>query len=513
MSIPFAQLASPEGRMAHAEDLMASIDSHRAVLDAIANGALPMRKAGAEVGSPTQGQTISSSAFSALIPQDLAPFYYSTIATRAKRIALLTTLKRENAKQIVKERTVKKRHGSPLLISSVSESGIPGVSTSDLEKRISNIRFHAVQRQITHVGQQVNILGAQYPLVRVDGPRGLQFEQEGAIEGLAEAMERDYWNGDNSVDSTRVDGVFKQIEDGGTVGVNYFDLRGDTLDIDTIMGGLADVTADEHEGEPGVLFVDAEQWKPLSSEAMDKNRLDPARANPSRPGGLYWNSALKQLLLVGPNGKELEIREARLMNGKFPVPTATVGSPYSAALTASNGEASSNDASSNFVAADAGTYTYKVVPRFKKGNALPFTTAGIAVIAGDIATFEIDDDTVKANAITAENDLVDYAVWRSEVDGTSNYQFLGFFGVNSDGAGVDTNITKITDTNARIPGTFRSAALHLEDGAICDDVLMDTAQITLAQVERRLPFLACRYSAPAVVMPKKQLMFDNCGVA
>lgn len=499
-------LSTPEGRQAHAEDLMASIESHRAVLDAIASGATPLFKAGALVGTPTQGQTIASSAFAALMPQDLAPYYYSTIATRAKRIALLTTLKRETVTSVIKERTIKKSHGDQWLISAMSETGIPGTSVSDFEKKISNIRYFAHGRSISHVGQQVNILGGQYPLVRVAGKGGLAMEQESAVEGLAQQMERAYWEGDSAVDALDVDGIFAQIIAGGTTDVNYFDLRGATLDFDQIMTGLAAVTSDLHEGEPSILFVDSKQWKPLTAEAADKNRLDPARAQPTKPGGVYWNSSLKQFMLIGPNGKELELREARLMNNTLAIPAAASGTPQSANLTAANNPLSDVNAASQFAADDAGAYGYKVMAMYRQGNGLPFTVAPITVAAGDAASFEINDDGEKAT----DNPLVKYAVWRSEKDGTTTYKFIGYFPLNTDGAGSDT---QIVDLNDRIPGTYRSAALHLDDGAVTDDVLMDTAQITLAQVARQLPFLACRYSAPAVNMPKKQLMFDNCGVA
>lgn len=503
-------ISSPSGRMAHAQELMEAIESHRAIHEAIAKaGGVRMQKAGAEVGTPTQGSAIPSSSFAALIPQDLAPFYYSTIAARAKRVALLSVIKRENALQVVKERVVKKKHGDPWMISSVDEAGIPGVEVSDYEKRINNVRFHSVQRQITHVGQQVHILNAAYPLVRATGPGGLAMEQESGLESLVEKMERDYWNGDSDVDSHRVDGIFKQVIAGGTTGINHIDLRGATMNIDRIIDALSGVTIDGYEGEPSVLWLAAEQWAPLSKEAMDKNRMDPARGRP-RPGELYWNPDIAALLLVGPNGKPLELREARLMNNQLDVPTVGSGSvPVVNAGTESAGSPSvASHASSVFEAGDAGVYSYKIMARFRKGYSAPYTASGISVAAGDRVTFEYNDAAV---ATSASGELVDYVVWRSTVDTTTGYKLLGIFGANTDGP---TNSgTIFYDINDRIPGTFRSAALHMEDGALVDDVLLDTAQIPLAQVERRLPFLQCRYSAPHVVMPRKQIVFDNCGVA
>ncbi len=504
-------ISSPSGRMAHAQELMEAIESHRSIHEAIAKGGgIRMHKGGAEVGTPTQGQAIASSGFAALIPQDLAPYYYSTIATRAKRVALLSAIKRETALQVVKERVIKKKHGDPWMISSVDEAGIPGVEVSDYEKRINSVRFHSVQRQITHVGQQVHILNAQYPLVRATGPGGLAMEQESGLESLVEKMERDYWNGDSSVDATRVDGVFKQIIAGGTANINYIDLRAATMDIDRVVDALAGVTIDGYEGEPSILWLAAEQWAPLSKEAMDKNRLDPSRGRP-RPGELYWNPDIAALLLVGPNGKALELREARLMNNQLDVPT-TAGGGLNLTVSAANESAGSPSvaahASSLFAAGDAGTYSYKIMARFRKGYSIPYTASGIVVAAGDRVTFEYNDSGL---ATASSGDLVDYVVWRAEVDTTSNYKMVGIFGANDDGP---TNSgTIFYDDNARIPGTFRSAALHMEDGALVDVVLVDAAQIPLAQVERRLPFLQCRYSAPHVVMPRKQIVFLNAGVA
>lgn len=464
---------------------------------------VPIRKAGAEVGSPTQGQAVTGSAFGVLIPQDMSAFVYSTIAKRAERCILMSELPRENVAQVIYERPILRKHGNVHMSAGVSEAGIPGVDQSTYDKIISTRRYWNVQRQITHVAENVAVLGTFYPQVGLKGKGGLEWEQKEGAESLVEKMEIAYWNAQTAVaNGYEGSGFFEQVINGGTAGINYIDMRGASLDFDNIVDALAGVIVDGYEGSPSKAYIPSQVWKRLTKEAADKNRL-----NPSQPGDVMWNKEMKQLLLIGPTGKPIVLREARLMHPEYELPDAAYGDfkavvANDLTLTSPVGANEVPAQTSYFTDDDVGTYIYKFIARFAKGHTTVATKAGLAIAAGDVAKF-VWDDADDYGADSTSGEFLGYAIWRSDKDSTTKFRFLGYFGQAAAGA------TTFYDTNARIPGTYRSALIHFEDGAVTDDVLLDSFQYPLAPVERRRPFLLGRYSNISVNMPRKQVVFDN----
>lgn len=485
------------------------ITRHQSVLDSL--GGSPLIKAGvqtgAEVGSPTQGSPVTGSSFAVLIPQDLKHMVYSTIASKKERCPLLNDLKRTPSQQVIIERDVLKRHGDYNMVSSVSEAGVPGVTTSTYDKITNVIAYHSVTRLITHVATNVTILNTSYPQVGVGGKGGLAMEQEQGSLELGEKIEIKYWNSRESDSQYDRDGVLWQIKNEGTENINWIDKRGTELTFDDIVSALANVIRDTYEGKPEKLYLPAEIWKGLSQEAATKNRLDPARAssgNEGKPGEIVWNKATRQLFLIGPTGQILELVETRLIHVEPEIPSTNKGEYDTLAVPTITTPASAS--TSYFGATDAGTYTYKYIGRFLKGYTAAVTTAGIAVLEDDVVRWTTVDGAVGSDT----NPFLGYRIWRSEKDGTSTYKLLGDFGKNTDG-GANTSL--FDDTNFIVPGMYACAALQHSEGAIEEDVLLDSFQFPLAQVERSYPFTIGRYSQVEVVMPRKQIVWWNCAPA
>lgn len=496
--------------MAKAEDARRALDNAKPRVDEYnRNGMALMKgtleKAGAVVGNPTQGQVVVDSPFAALIPQDIAPYWYSQVAPERKRIALLNYLNQVKVNQRFREKVVVTRHTDHMIPSATSEAGIPGISDSTIDKRIATTRWWRELRSITHPAMNVTILGAQYPVVQARGKGGLQFEQREGSLGLAEKMEIAYWHGDNDANPEEGDGFFKQVRDGGVTDVNYYDLRGGQLSFSAIIEALAKVSQDGFEGEPDTLFLPGPVWASISAEATQKNRLDPERA---KVGEVMWNRTTSQLFLIGPSGTPIGLKEARLLVPQyFNEPPAAGGGEFESISTGDLSAGSPTtpvDADSQFGADDAGTYSYRVSAVFAQGYSAAISINNVTVAAGDGVLFEWDDAAIG----TSSNPLLGYRVWRNSLDAPTKFGLIGFFGKNTDSA---DNGTAFVDLNDVLPGTFRCGATHGADGAISDDVLLDTNMVTLGQFDMALRMVVNRYSSLDVNMPRKQLAFTNVG--
>lgn len=473
---------------------------------ALTKAGIPLEKAGAVVGNPTQGQAISNSPFAALIPQDIAPYWYSQVAPERKRISLLTYLNKETVQQRFREKSVVTRHTDHLMPVATAETAIPGISNSSIDKRIATTRYWRELRSISHPAMNVTILGAQYPLVQARDKGGLQFEQREGSLGLAEKMEIAYWYGKNSQNAEEGDGFFEQVRNGGVEDTNWYDLRGGQLSFDLILQGLARVSQDGFEGEPDTVFLPGPVWASLSSEAAAKNRLDPDKA---KVGDIVWNKAMTQLMLIGPSGTPVALREARLLYPSYYRTPPSAGAGEFTALVLGNLSAGSPstpvDAASQFTADDVGTYSYRVVAAYSQGYSAALSVNSVAVAEGDVVTFEWDD----AAFGSASNPFLGYHVWRNTLTNLTSFGYIGFFGKNTDGP--TDNGTTFDDTNATIPGCYSVGATHGADGAISDDVLLDTNIVTLGQIDMTLRMVVGRYSSIDVNMPRKHLAYFNVG--
>jgi len=460
----------------------------------------------AVVGDPTQGQAVTDSPFNALIPQDIAPYWYSQVAPERKRIALLNYLNQEKVAQRFREKVVVIRHTDHMMPVATSESAIPGTSDSEIDKRIATTRWWRELRSITHPAMNVTILGAQYPLVQARGKGGLQFEQREGSLGLAEKMEIAYWHGDNDANPEEGDGFFKQVKTRGVEGTNWFDLRGGQLSFATIIQALANVSRDGFEGEPDTIFLPGPVWGSLSAEAAQKNRLDPAKG---KPGDIIWNKEIKQLMMIGPSGTTVALQEARLLLPSYYTAPPTAGAGEFDALVLGDLSAGSPstpvDAESQFLADDVGTYSYRVSAVYAQGYSAALAVNNVAVADGDAVEFEWDD----AAFGSASNPFLGYRVWRNTLAAPTTFGFIGFYGKNTDG--TTDNGTLFYDLNENLPGTYSVAGIHGADGAISDDVLLDTNMVTLGQFDMSLRLVVGRYSSLDVNMAKKHLAFLNVG--
>lgn len=471
-----------------------------------ANELPDLMKGSVDAANITQGTPITGNSYNVLIPQDISHMLYSAMLTRQERCALVQNLERENVNQVKRERVIKKRHGDPFLPIAMGEKSLPGVNTPVLDRIVATVRYYGVMPTLTHVAQNVNILQGRYPTVLADGKGGLKFERESGLEALAENLELVYWEGDNDFDSDEGDGFFVQMDAGGTANINIFDLRNEYLTFDKLIDYLAGVIRYGYEGKPSKLYLDAAMWAPLAKEAATKNRLDPAKGVQ-----VWWNRDTSQLFMMGPTGQQLELVHSMFISNDWNIADwATASGEYTTMSESGHlyGDAVTSPTAGSvsqtgyFGSTEAGAYIYKIIPIFKKGRAAPFTCTAVTIADGDVAKFDFEDASLQ----TGTNPLVGYRVWRSDKDSTTVFHYLGKFGKNTSGT---SSGTLFYDTNKRIPGTYNSAAIHHGNGAITDDILLESFQDDMGRIERELRMVLGTYRGLSVNMPRRHVAVLN----
>lgn len=465
-----------------------------------------LMKGSVDASTLTQGQAVTGSNFNVIIPQDISHMLYSAMLKRQERCVLVQNLEREDVKQVKRERVITKRHGDPFQPIGMGEKSLPGTNRPVLDKIVATVRYYGVMPTLTHVAANVNTIQGRYPTVQADGKGGLQFERQMGVEALAENLELVYWEGDNDFDADEGDGYFAQMDAGGTTNVNVFDLRGTYLTFDKLIDYLAGVIRYGYEGKPNKLYLDAALWAPLAKEAATKNRLDPAKGVQ-----VFWNKEMTQLLMMGPTGQKLELLHSMFISNDWEIPTVAEGDYFTMSMAGNmvgaaptSPTAASVSLTTYFGASQAGAYIYKILPVFKKGRPVPFACTALSIADGDVAKFDFNDAAIVGSGTS--NALVGYRVWRSDKDSTTVFHYLGKFGKNTLGA---SSGTLFYDTNLRIPGTYNSAAIHHGDGAITDDVLLETFQDEMGRAEREWRMVLGTYRGLSVNQPKRHVSIKN----
>lgn len=384
-----------------------------------------------------------------------------------------------------------------------AEGGVTEEEVANFRRQAAEIKFMGVQRSVTDVAGVTEII-TNRPMV---SKSALEQETGLGIQSLAWKYERALVDGDSSMSPYEFDGIKKQIRangnvtnaDGGKLMLSdfirqVFSLRGDPT-YAKISHILADPTL------VGCLVA-------LYHEASN-------RTNVANLGGnvtLIMNAG--QLAIVGPTGKPIPILPMPLIkhkttprvndsgvaiaSGKAPTVVAggdiTITSPAAPTPT-----------DTNFKAADAGDYYFKVVAVGDKGSAAALTKGPITLSAGDRFYFDIDD----ADAPTSGDYSVRYyEVYRSAKDGSADTcEFVGRFARNILGTGLDS--TGFYEENRTMTGTSPVIAIDARQESIFVAELLPPIRRALAELGTKKPFMVMRFSRPHVRARRKHYLWDN----
>jgi hypothetical protein len=157
------------------------------------------------------------------------------------------------------------------------------------------------------------------------------------------------------------------------------------------------------------------------------------------------------------------------------------------------------DALSQFGAADAGDYFFKVVAVNRFGKSAPLTITGpVTVAAGDKVTFGVTEGAVAPTA---------YEVYRTRKSGAVGTAKLMFTTARTGAA------TTINDFNADLPGTSKAFLIQQNVEFFAFKQLAPFVKIPLATIDTSIRWMQLLYGAPTVYAPGKAVIFKNVGRA
>lgn len=359
----------------------------------------------------------------------------------------------------------------------MTEGDLPEEEDSTYERVTMLIKFLGVVGRVTHVANTIR--PAHGNVIAQETMNKTMF--------MLQQLEHSLFFGDSSLLTEQVDGLQRLIEDGAPD--NIIDLRGRPLGEEEMNDGLLLIR--DNFGAATDVYSSTGVLADFAKLVFDRQRFTAAPA----PGvlgaqvtafqGQHGKVNLHDSIFIQPGGEPIDAGLGSTSKRPL-VPTITVA-PAAAA-----------DPNSLFVAADAGTYIYKVVARNRHGAATPLTSASVAVVAGDSVTFTVTD---------GGQGTAYYEVYRSTAGGAASTAKLAFRVKRTAAAMV------ITDTNADIPGTSRAFVLMQNSRSFAWSQLLPMTRIPLAAIDTSIRWAQVLYGGVKMYTPAKNLIFKNVGRA
>lgn len=448
-----------------------------------------------EVGYPLQGQAYvggqgGNGEIAPLVPQSIQ----STLDSQtflSNHIKFWKMLAKRPVTSTLHEATRVNEHGSMAMDPFFAEGSVPGISEAEYERQVVQIKYLAEYIELSDVSTMVGIIGANRSALA-------QRTQNGTMALLGK-LERLLFGADSALTPLAFDGLYKQLTTNAPD--NYTDKRGQGVTPQFLQDILGALQSDPNYGDPNAILVDPRQYQSLANIATAHGRHDQTTA---RNGVVTFGH---NKLYVGSPYGNVEIMPCPLMRPVRSANAAAVGAgaPNSGAMPSTSEAAAGTG--SNFTAADAGNYWYKVVGVGDEGVTAPYTTAAaVTVAAGQEVTFTIVDGAAAADG--THSGIRYYRVFRSAKDAASadNALFLGEFPANDDGGSDET---LIVDDNSKIPGTAPIYILQNTPDVMYWAQLLDFTRRPLAQTTTTIPFLLMLFGSLFIKIPKKNWVVDN----
>lgn len=428
-----------------------------------------------------QGGSQTASNLSPLIPQQLANTL-SVATSTMQDLKLWPMLSKVMAQNTVVEYNRVLNHGgehSPF----IAEGGLAPLNRSTYEKVAVQVKYLAERREITDQATLMNITGGS--------PDALAEETRRGTEALLRRMEKELFHGDSSVNSLSWDGMIKQIRAGG----NVLDKRGASITANDLAETLGTLYSAPFYGMATHILVTPRVLSKLIKDTTSGGRHDQLAIRESSK--FVYGS--RSIYITAPYG-EVEVVACPFLERHDRVaPALGVSSVYSGSVTAPTigvQPTAGANASSQFIAGDAGTYHYRVVGIGANGVSVPVDTNAIAVVAGDQVQFTIASDST----------IDHFRIYRSTKTASNANGSLLIKEVARAGAN-----TVFTDNNDNIPDTSDVLLINNSPEYNCYYQLLSLTRRPLAQTSTSLPFLLMMFGAPAVKLPTKQFLISNVG--
>lgn len=390
---------------------------------------------------------------------------------------------KEKVPQTVHEYNVQNSYGqevSPFF----AMGGNPVNTDASYDREVIQVKYLGTQGQVQH---NLTLIQAAH------GPVIAREVKNKTIELLAR-NERSMFDADSAMNSLEYDGILKQVRTKealsqykSTAFAGYDSAGADESVILDIRGEFDDVVAERMALKNVNSFGMAMDCY-LGTDVHSKFSRDFYNKQRTLPG---------ETLTSGNRVKEhtgtIDYRfKPSLFNRPRKSPLAVTVSAGAAPTLANL--ASPADAASEFAAADAGTYGYKVSLVFADGETTPSAEITGAVAAGDKVTIEV---SYAGSPLYAN-------VFRSGKDATgSAWEFIGRVPLVASGNAVNV------DYNNQLPGSARAFLLMHDSDALCWKQLGSMIKYDLAVTDTSYKWLQLLYGTPLVSAARKQTIAEN----
>lgn len=363
--------------------------------------------------------------------------------------------------------------------------GTPQATDAQYNREVYVVKYLGTQGSVEH---SLTLIQAAH------GPVVAREVKNKTIELLAR-NERSMFEADSDINALEYDGIDKIIREKqadsqykSTAMAGYDEVNSDdTVIIDAAGGNLTEDLCEEatlravnNFGMPMDMYMATDIHSDFSKAFYAKER--------TRPGDRTAAGYLVPEFMGTLNFKF----KPSLFNRARVAPLGSSVSASSAPSTA-NG-ATPVDAASNFAAADAGAYGYRISAVYADGETLASSLESITVAAGDKVTTEI----------TYSGSPLYFNVFRTDKgDAAGLARFIGRIAP----AG-STNAHNI-DYNERVPGSSRAYLLMHDPDVLCWKQLGSLIKYDLAVTNTSYQWLQLLYGMIVIQAPRKNIIIDN----
>lgn len=357
----------------------------------------------------------------------------------------------------------------------MTEGDLPEEEDSTYERVTVLIKFLGVVGRVTHVANTIR--AAHGNVVAMETMNKTMY--------LLQQLENSIFFGNSALLPEQFDGLEPLITAGAPA--NVIDLRGQPLTEEFLNDQLLRIRDNFGQATDG--YWSTGVFADIAKQVYDRQRFMIAPA----PGTLGATINAFQ----GQHGKINLHDSVFIRQGGLPI-AAGLGStgkrPLAPSITVAL--ASPVNAASQFGAADAATYGYRIVAGNRFGRSTPVDVGTVAIAAGDAATFTVQDGgqgtTFYEIYRTAAGGAVATATLMSKVARTGATQV-------------------ITDLNADIQGTSKGFILMQNQRSFAWSQLLPMSRIPLAAVDTSIRWAQVLYGAIKMYTPAKNIVVKNIG--
>lgn len=402
-----------------------------------------------------------------------------------KHLRLWKDIPKEKVVQTVHEYNVQNSYGQEVPVF-FQMGGTPSATDAGYNRDVAVVKYLGTQGQVQH---NLTLIQAAH------GPVVAREVKNKTIELLAR-NERAMFEADSSINSLEYDGIEPQIQDKesesqykSTAFAGYETDADDSVIIDARK--RADLLDEDTCEEACLRNVNnfgmaMDMYLPTDIHS-DFSRAFYAK-QVTRPG----DSSAAGYRVPEFDGTLNFAFKGNLFNRPRRTPLASAVSA-SAAPTTANG-ASPADAASEFEAADAGDYSYRISAVYSDGETLASSEETISgVAAGDKVTTEI----------TYSGSPVYFNVFRAAEGETTGHQFIGRIAPAGSGNAHDI------DFNAKAPGRASAYLLMNDPDALCFKQLGSMIKYDLAVTDTSYKWLQLLYGMVVIQAPRKHVIIEN----